>query len=64
MEKAQPAGIVESRPEGGSEATGRLAVAELQQCRHSFAYLTVSRKSSGILWQDLLHGIAHNDFGL
>jgi len=33
-------------------------------CRHSFAYLILSRKSSGILWQDLLHGITHGDFGL
>ena len=29
-----------------------------------FAYLIVSRKSSGILWQNLLHGITHGDFGL
>jgi hypothetical protein len=33
MAKAQPAGIVESRPEGAGEAAGRLAVAELQQFR-------------------------------
>jgi hypothetical protein len=30
----------------------------------TFAYLIVSRESSGILWQDLLHGITHGDFGL
>jgi hypothetical protein len=29
-----------------------------------FAYLTVSRKSSGILWQNLLHGVTHGDVGL
>jgi hypothetical protein len=33
MAKAQPAGTVESRPEGAGEAVGRLAVAELQQFR-------------------------------
>jgi hypothetical protein len=32
--------------------------------RDSFAYLIVSRKSSGILWQDHLLGITHGDFGL
>jgi hypothetical protein len=34
---------------------------ELSGC---FAYLMVFRKSSGILWQNPLHGITHGDFGL
>jgi len=51
-----------STPHGQAHRGEKTSLAaDLKDC---IACLIVSRKSSGILWQDLLHGITRGDFGL